>query len=120
MMMLCPRCESTNLTEKDREGVTIDVCPRCRGLWLDRGELEKLIARARHDDEDDDRYGRDDRYERDDRDRDGRDRDDRYERSRDGRPARSFDPEDHFDDDRHRGAPRRKRRWYESFGDIFD
>ena len=44
--MHCPRCETTLLDERDREGVTVDVCKTCRGLWLDRGELEKLITRA--------------------------------------------------------------------------
>lgn len=44
--MNCPRCGSEPLDERDREGVTIDVCRSCRGVWLDRGELEKLIARA--------------------------------------------------------------------------
>jgi len=47
--MRCPRCETTTLEEKDREGVTVDVCVQCRGLWLDRGELEKMIARATRD-----------------------------------------------------------------------
>lgn len=45
--MICPRCESPSLDERVREGVTIDVCASCRGIWLDRGELEKLIARSR-------------------------------------------------------------------------
>jgi Zn-finger nucleic acid-binding protein len=44
--MKCPRCENTVLDERDRDGITVDVCASCRGLWLDRGELEKLIARA--------------------------------------------------------------------------
>ena len=44
--MKCPRCESAQLDEREREGITVDVCASCRGLWLDRGELEKLIARA--------------------------------------------------------------------------
>ena len=44
--MKCPRCETTALDERERDGITIDVCANCRGLWLDRGELEKLIARA--------------------------------------------------------------------------
>jgi Zn-finger nucleic acid-binding protein len=34
-----------NLNEKDRADVTIDYCPECRGVWLDRGELEKILAR---------------------------------------------------------------------------
>lgn len=44
--MICPRCNKPTLEEKDRDGVTIDVCQVCRGIWLDRGELERLIARA--------------------------------------------------------------------------
>ena len=43
--MKCPRCESA-LIELDRDGVTVDRCERCRGIWLDRGELEKLQAKA--------------------------------------------------------------------------
>ncbi|HEX2873099.1 MAG TPA: zf-TFIIB domain-containing protein [Polyangiaceae bacterium] len=42
----CPVCVEAQLTPKLREGVEIDVCPSCRGIWLDRGELEKLRARA--------------------------------------------------------------------------
>lgn len=41
--MDCPLCNLT-LQMTDREGVEIDYCPKCRGIWLDRGELEKLIA----------------------------------------------------------------------------
>ncbi len=50
--MNCPRCASEPLDEKNREGVTIDVCGACRGMWLDRGELEKLIARSQGELED--------------------------------------------------------------------
>lgn len=44
--MHCPRCETATLEELDRSGVTVDRCSSCRGIWLDRGEMEKLIARA--------------------------------------------------------------------------
>ena len=44
--MHCPRC-AEELHETPKSGVLIDVCPRCRGVWLDRGELEKLMGRAR-------------------------------------------------------------------------
>jgi len=44
--MRCPRCENIVLEEIDRSGVTVDRCASCRGIWLDRGELEKLLARA--------------------------------------------------------------------------
>ena len=39
---LCP-IDGTPLVEMMKNGVTIDVCPECKGVWLDRGELEKLI-----------------------------------------------------------------------------
>ncbi|MFN0248462.1 MAG: zf-TFIIB domain-containing protein [Kofleriaceae bacterium] len=70
--MNCPRC-SRSMSEVDRDGITIDRCNSCRGIWLDRGELEKLIARdssprdaqederpryERRDDDDDDDRGR--------------------------------------------------------------
>ena len=48
----CPRDDGIMLVAVDRNGVTVDACPRCRGIWLDRGELDKLIeleARASED-----------------------------------------------------------------------
>lgn len=44
--MNCPTCPDTTLVMTDRQGVEIDYCPKCRGVWLDRGELDKLIARS--------------------------------------------------------------------------
>ncbi|MCA0272196.1 MAG: zf-TFIIB domain-containing protein [Proteobacteria bacterium] len=43
--MQCP-VDNTQLQMMDRQGVEIDYCPKCRGVWLDRGELDKLIERA--------------------------------------------------------------------------
>ncbi|WP_303829126.1 zf-TFIIB domain-containing protein [Asticcacaulis taihuensis] len=73
--LICPVCQGS-FREVIREGILIDICTQCQGVWLDRGELEKLIAlskedrdiplpppaqpRARRDDEYDSRYeGRD-------------------------------------------------------------
>lgn len=42
--MQCPSCE-TQLTMSERQGIEIDYCPSCRGVWLDRGELDKVIER---------------------------------------------------------------------------
>lgn len=42
--MLCPVCK-TSLALSDRNGIEIDYCPQCRGVWLDRGELDKIIER---------------------------------------------------------------------------
>ena len=44
--MQCPHCTETALVMSDRQGVEIDYCPKCRGVWLDRGELDKLIERS--------------------------------------------------------------------------
>jgi uncharacterized protein len=100
--MKCPRCETPSMIEMDRNGITIDRCDRCRGVWLDRGELEKLIARAGREDEEylerERPRASDDRYERDS-----------YRRDEDYR--RDHDDSDVF---------RRKRKKRGSFMDIFD
>lgn len=44
--MQCPVCPDERLAITDRQGIEIDYCPSCRGIWLDRGELDKLIERA--------------------------------------------------------------------------
>jgi Zn-finger nucleic acid-binding protein len=44
--MKCPIDTDIDLVMTDRSGVEIDYCPKCRGVWLDRGELDKLIERA--------------------------------------------------------------------------
>jgi Zn-finger nucleic acid-binding protein len=73
--MKCP-IDGNELRITDRQGIEIDYCPQCRGVWLDRGELDKLIERSatlssgRRDDDDDDDYRR--------RDNDSGRRDDNY------------------------------------------
>ena len=44
--MKCPTCTDTALVMSDRQSVEIDYCPQCRGVWLERGELDKLIERS--------------------------------------------------------------------------
>jgi|JI9StandDraft_1071089.scaffolds.fasta_scaffold31289_2 Zn-finger nucleic acid-binding protein len=95
--MNCPRCHDAPLHELDRDGVTIDRCERCRGIWLDRGELEKLLAHAR------------------DAERGPRDDDDDHDRRDDARRDDDHRRRDDDDDDRGR-YPSRKRSWW----DIFD
>lgn len=106
--MQCPVCDVT-LSISSRDGVEIDFCPQCRGVWLDRGELDKIIDRvassgARPDDRDrrePDRDRRPDRHRDDNRDRDR----DRYERDR-------------YDDRDRRYDKRKKKRSF--LEDIFD
>ncbi len=68
--MKCPKCQ-IDLSISDRQGIEIDFCPQCRGVWLDRGELDKITERAaRFNDRDDD----DDRWQSERREN-GRDAD---------------------------------------------
>jgi uncharacterized protein len=99
--MNCPSC-NTNLTMTDRNGVEIDYCPQCRGVWLDRGELDKIIERS---------ATFDGRSESPARNPD-------YEPLRPSREAyEHYDDDRRFNDDRY--DPRRKKR--KSFlGDLFD
>ena len=79
--MMCPACPEYVLVMADRAGIEIDYCPNCRGVWLDRGELDKIIERSaaqpqptravtyddRRDDDRDDRHKRysdDDKYKK--------------------------------------------------------
>jgi len=98
--MKCPLCESVDLAITEREHVEIDYCPRCRGVWLDRGELDKIIERYAHEPRGGRNSGRsreDDRG-RDDRSRDRDRTDDRDERRRgDGRRGRTSFLGDLFD-----------------------
>lgn len=43
--MKCPNCDET-LVMTERQGVEIDYCPKCRGVWLDKGELDKIIEKS--------------------------------------------------------------------------
>ncbi|MCY1537624.1 Transcription factor zinc-finger [compost metagenome] len=56
--MKCPSCNETLLMAEKR-GVEIDYCPNCRGIWLDRGELEKIMEHSA------DHYAKKDNYEKD-------------------------------------------------------
>ncbi|MEI6947901.1 zf-TFIIB domain-containing protein [Paraflavisolibacter sp. H34] len=57
--MKCPNCNE-DLVMSERQGVEIDYCPHCRGVWLDRGELDKIIERSAT-------YRKDDNYRKDDK-----------------------------------------------------
>jgi uncharacterized protein len=109
--MKCPRCPESVLDEREREGVTVDACPACRGIWLDRGELERLLLRARDEIEQlerrDERPPRapEPRYEA------------RYEPRYEQRYEHRRDDDDHY---RHGRYGHKKKRWFEALGDIFD
>lgn len=98
--MNCPTC-NTNLTMAERNGVEIDYCPECRGVWLDRGELDKIIERSASFD------GRSDNQARNPG----------YEQQGYARESYDYDDNRRYTNDQY--DPRRKKR--KSFlGDLFD
>ncbi|MEE0844662.1 MAG: zf-TFIIB domain-containing protein [Eggerthellaceae bacterium] len=106
--MKCPIC-SVDLVMSERQGIEIDYCPQCRGVWLDRGELDKIIERSASAS-----FARDDRRERDyDRDYDG-DRERKYDREHDRKRDRDYDKR--YDD-----YKKKKKKHPASFlGDLFE
>jgi Zn-finger nucleic acid-binding protein len=69
--MDCP-VDGNTLVMSERQGIEIDYCPKCRGVWLDRGELDKIIERNEREISDYDRDRDRDRDRERDRDRDAR------------------------------------------------
>ena len=45
--MFCPNCKA-DMNQYNKNGIIIDACPHCQGIWLDRGELEKILEQERH------------------------------------------------------------------------
>ena len=111
--MLCPVCR-TDLMMSDRQGIEIDFCPKCRGVWLDRGELDKIIERSvPHDPPE---QAAPAQYRPPERPAPGPYRGDEYRRDDDHR----YRDDDHrYRDDRHgHYDPRRRRKSF--LGDLFD
>jgi Zn-finger nucleic acid-binding protein len=48
--MKCPQCNDTSLSKTNREGFEIGYCQNCKGIWLERGELDKIILRLQNGD----------------------------------------------------------------------
>ncbi|MBE6430050.1 MULTISPECIES: zf-TFIIB domain-containing protein [Campylobacter] len=97
--MRCPVCKDVDLVMSERSGVEIDYCPSCRGVWLDRGELDKIIERSASNSRQNEYFGNKREYEprKDDR---------RYEDKR------------YYDDGYHNGYRKKKK---ESFlSELFD
>ena len=108
--MKCP-VDETVLQMTDRQGIEIDYCPQCRGVWLDRGELDKLIERSMTVAPAPQSQAPAPAYDED------RARRPSYDDDRTGRP--SYPPQQY--DDRRRDSGYYKKRKKESFlGDLFD
>jgi Zn-finger nucleic acid-binding protein len=82
--MKCP-VDNSDLVMSDRQGIEIDYCPKCRGVWLDRGELDKIIERSAPGEQPRQAYGEERSREPERRDY-GRDDDRRDYRGDDRKP----------------------------------
>jgi Zn-finger nucleic acid-binding protein len=91
--MKCP-VDNTELAMADRQGIEVDYCPKCRGVWLDRGELDKIIERSA---------------------------DDRPAAPQQAERPRHRDDDDRHRDDRHYGSQQQPYRKKKSLlGELFD
>lgn len=108
-LLLCPNC-NTAMQNVARSGVELDMCPSCRGVWLDRGELEKILSAGREEVED----------ERRSRERFDREVGDFHRDPEDWRRRHPYDAQrgrHRYDDDDYKY--RKKKRGFDIF-DIFD
>lgn len=97
-MKNCPVC-STFMDEVSKTGILIDVCPKCKGVWLDRGELNQLLERVKEHQKEYDAH---------------------YERAyRDEHESRHYD-DDHYDKHHNKYGTRKKKNLFQSLSDIFD
>ena len=113
--MLCPNCKTENLITSESRNVQVDHCPRCQGVWLDRGELEKLVQIASTEDSSQsDRYNGREYGEDDEAPRKrtyGETKQEDEDDDRDNERGESYQSRDRDDDDRsaERGTSYRNR-----------
>ncbi len=108
--MQCPVC-NVELKMAERQGVEIDYCPQCRGVWLDRGELDKIIERTAGDPS---RRVNADEYDDDD------DQAYPHEKRKRGAPTREILGAYFDDDDDHRSHRGDRKRRGGFLGEVFD
>ncbi|OPA81166.1 hypothetical protein BVG16_02190 [Paenibacillus selenitireducens] len=101
--MNCPVCNDMRMREIQKDGILIDVCPQCKGVWLDRGELEKLMSGVREIRQDFNQWNDQ---------RETKSRDDYY-------PQQSQDSSHHHNTP-HYNKHKKKKSVLDVFGDLFD
>ena len=100
--MMCPHCQ-VPLAMSSRQNIEIDYCPKCRGVWLDRGELDKIIERSVEDTTPPPQT----------QSRPEPQRSDRYD------DRKRYRDDDDDDDDRYRRRSKKKKSWlYEIFDEL--
>ena len=113
MCMKCPVCKDVTLLMSEKKGIEIDYCPECRGIWLDRGELEKLIEKEEiynkehYESKRESKEYRDDKY------------DDKYEDKYSERKQYHDDYDEKYYKNNKYSKKRRKESFMEEIFDIF-
>jgi Zn-finger nucleic acid-binding protein len=103
--MKCPVCD-VDLLLSERQGVEIDYCPKCRGIWLDRGELDKIVEKYNKDDEN--------------RDADKRLKYDDSVKYQDSKSDEHYHKNEKVYYDKYGRPIKKKGGFFDVFGDIFD
>lgn len=121
--MKCPVCHDVRMREVEKDGVLIDVCPDCKGVWLDRGELEKLMNEVRQIrpafNEWYERHDQEPSYER--REKESRYADPNYDHRPSSKPdLRSPQPGYHQGYPQGHYKHKKKKSVLDVFGDLFD
>lgn len=99
--MKCPVCKEVNLVMSEKQGVEIDYCPECRGVWLDRGELDKITEKINNQLNDGDQQ------------RSKSSHSDNYNEN-----STSYEKKDHYNNEPHHDHKKRKKE--SVFSNIFD
>ncbi|MBP1994055.1 TFIIB-type zinc ribbon-containing protein [Paenibacillus eucommiae] len=117
--MKCPICDDVRMREVEKNGVHIDVCPDCKGVWLDRGELDKLMTDVREVRQEYNEWHQKDRddYREEYRDRD-RDRDGKYPDKNQTYPTNPTSS-GHRDYDYKNHKPKKKNSVLDVLSDLF-
>jgi Zn-finger nucleic acid-binding protein len=100
--MNCPVCNNVKMREVEKTGVMIDICPDCKGVWLDRGELEKLMSGIREVNQELSEHRKSDRYKDDDHDDHG-----------------DHDHHDQYGHNHNNNKKKKKTTVLDVFGDLF-
>ncbi|MFC5650434.1 zf-TFIIB domain-containing protein [Paenibacillus solisilvae] len=113
--MKCPVCENVRMREVEKDNVLIDVCPDCKGMWLDRGELDKLMLGMRE---------LRDEYERMEQHASGNSTYRRSSSTQFQQPEQSYSDigkgYTHGGHDKQSKPYRKKKTMFDVFGDLFD
>ncbi|BFH63515.1 TFIIB-type zinc ribbon-containing protein [Paenibacillus azoreducens] len=106
--MNCPVCEGSRMKEVEKNGILIDICPTCKGVWLDRGELDKLMQDVREVRQDYNEwyYG---------------DPPSQHQAPRENQPSgQHYPPQQQYPQHGHSPHKKKKKSVMDMFGDLFD